>query len=601
MRLTISKQFTLRAASLGSVGAATLLMVACGGSGSSSSGLSITGVTSTGAALSGATVEARCANGTTGSATSSSTGTFTITLSGGTLPCMLRSSGTDASGNEITLHSIADTGTTTTNVTPLTELVVAAATGTSGSTPSTAFASFTSSTTTQSTLNTSKLTYAKTVVASAAAAAATAGGQTVNLTSIDPMKDSFTVGSSNDQLIDKLVAALKQNATSAQISQVIDSLSTAVQTAAKANPSDATAASTAASTQASATVSKPFAIANCPAVKNVPYRLVGLSGSYGISNSPTFGASTTSSSTSNTGSISWTYGNGSTATDTVTFSSTNACKFTAQSSGNYSVTGAFAPSGIFITSTTNGLSIGFPEQTIALSELAGTWSSVEYSTNGSTTGPWQNFQSLVTIDASGKVTSAKDCSGSTVATNSCVETTDTKPTFAVNADGGFDINGDSYTGRAFAFRSKSGGLMLVIPARTGYGMIIASKQNTLTTHPVDYQSVGYSAGASGLNTVTTSFSSFTMKVTASDAGSYTWLRTLLNGSTNNFAPTDVLNAPRAGLRYRASVTYTPTGSTTGTTSSAAIGLPIQGTGVVASISTGGTATPYLSLSVNDSK
>jgi hypothetical protein len=598
MKAISKTTFSVSAISLG----VSLLVAACGGGSSSgSSALSITGVTSTGKALNGATVEAHCANGTTGSATSSTDdkGTFTVSVSGGVLPCMLRSTGTDTSGNTVTMHSVADTGTSTTNVTPLTELVVSAATGTSGMKPSEAFASFANSTSTQGTLNTSKLTYAKQVVKSAVAAAATAGNKTVDLTNVDPLSGSFTVGSANDTLIDDLFTALKTNASTASVDSLLTSLSTAVATAAKASPTDAATASTAASTQASAVVTKPFAIANCAGARNVPYRMVTLGGNYGLSTAPTYG-----NSGSYSGAISWTWNDGSTETDTVTFNSSNACKFVATANG-VTTTGAFAPSGIFITQNTSGTGIGFPEQTIPLSELAGTWNGLEFSPSTSSTGTsWSNSQSMVTIDSNGSVTSMKDCTGDTTANNSCVDSTDTKPTFSANTSGGFDVKAGTNSQRAFAYRAPSGSLMLVVTS--GSGMLIATKQTTLATHPVDYQSVGYSVNASAATsttstTLSTSFSSFTMKVTKSDASSYTWLRSLLNGSTDNFNPTDLINVPRTGLRSRPAVTYTPTGTSTSVTSKAAVQMSVPTTGLVVGISTGGTAAPFMTLSVNDIK
>lgn len=594
---------------LGGVGVA-LVLSACGGSGSSSSVFSISGVTSTGAALSGASVEARCSNGTTGNTTSSTDGkgTFKVTVTGGTLPCMLRSSGTDSNGSDIVLHSIADKGTTTTNVTPLTELVVAAATGAAGgSTPSDAFAKYSSDSTTQSTLSTEKLTYAKTVAASAVNAAATSGGQTVDLTNVDPMSSPFAVGNENDKKIDDLVTALKKNAASAQIADLMANLSITVAAATQANPTDPNAASAAASTKASEMVIKPIAINNCPAARNVPYRLVGISGVYGLSATPIFGAN------GNTGSISIAWSDNSTETSTVSFNAVSACKFT---TANQS-TGAFAPSGVFFSqypkSSTSygGISIGFPEQKIALSELTGTWNSVEYSRDGSSTGPWQNFQSLMTIDASGNINSYKKCTGSSADTNSCIEqiaVTSTAPKITTNTNGGFDIT-QADANRAFAFRTSAGALMLTIsyPSTSGGGLIIATKQATLTNLAKGYTTAGYSAYANYASTIPSGFNSYVISITDSSPTSNTWTRSLFNDIADNYTVTEMLNLPRTGFRSRPSVIYTPTGISSPVTSTASVQLPITGTGVVATISTGTGAPnstgpfPFLTLAVNASK
>ncbi len=602
----LGKQIGIWLTSLSGVGLA-MLLTACGGSGSSSADaaktLSITGTTSTGAALAGATLDARCANGTTGSATSAQDGTYTVQISGGTLPCMLRATGTDVNGDPITLHSIADVGTTTTNVTPLTQWILTAATSASGTTPNDAFATFASSTT-QSSLSKDKLTDAKQVVANAAAAVATAGGQGVNLTTIDPLSDSFKVGSDNDKIIDALVAALKTNATSAKISEVIASLSNSISTAVKNNPSNVSAAISEASSKAASVVSKPFAIANCPAAQNVRYRIVGVGGGTALTEVSNFGTSS-SNLLSGTMVAKW-EGDTASETDTVTFDATNPCKFTVQPPGSSLITAAFAPSGIFVAqdaggaSSNAGIGIGFPEQTIALSELAGTWNALEFSKEGS---GWGNFQIVFTLDGVGNFSNVQECSGFT-ASNTCTSAVNPPKTLVANPKGGFDVTtGSTSSDRVFAFRSASGTLMLAV-ARSNGGLIIATPQTTLTSHPKDFTSVGYFVTASansGSSSLYTQFHSYTMQITesASDNASQTWLRSLYDGTTDNLSQVDYLNVPRQGLRSRPSVTYTRTGTNSSTTTHATISLPVKGAGFVASISTSATATtPFMTLSVN---
>jgi hypothetical protein len=421
------------------------------------------------------------------------------------------------------------------------------------------------------------------------------------------MSSPFAVGSDNDKKIDDLVIALKKNASSAQIADLMANLSIAVVAATQANPTDPNAASAAASNKASDVVIKPIAINNCPAARNVPYRLVGINGTYGLSATPNFGDD------SNTGSISITWSDNFTEISTVSFNAVSACKFTT----SIQSTGAFAPSGVFITqypkssTSSGGIIIGFPEQKIALSELAGTWNSVEYSREGSSTGPWQNFQTLMTIDANGNVISNKKCSGSSADTNSCIEqitVTSTAPKLTANTNGGFDIT-KTDANRAFAFRTSAGALMLTIsyPSTSGGGLVIATKQATLTNHAKGYTTAGYSAYVNYANTVPSSFSSYVMSITDSSPTSNTWTRSLVNDIADNYSVTDMLNLPRTGLRSRPSVTYTRTGSSSPSTSVASVQLPITGTGVVATISTGTGAPnstgpfPFLTMSVNASK
>lgn len=569
-----------------------LSLQACSSSSSSpASSLSISGTASTGAALNGATLEARCSNGTSGSATSSSDGSYTVQIANGVLPCMLRATGTDASGNDITLHSVADVGTTTANVTPLTELIVAAATGTQGGTPSDAFTQFAASSDTRSNLSTQKLTYAKTVVASAVTAAATAGNQTVSLTNVNPLSDSFKVGSDNDKLIDSLVAALKKNASAAKISEVIASLSEGIRAVAQTNPSDATAAASSAASKAQTVVSVPFAIPSCPAARNVRYRIVGSGGGTGLTSVTSF------SGNSGTATASW-EGDATTETDTFTFDTVNPCKFTLQpsTSGSSPLTGAYASSGAFVVQSSGsgdaGIGIGFPEQTIALSELAGTWNALEFSRDSG----WKNFQNLLTLDSAGNFSNVKSCSGTTSADNACVTPTGAPAKLVVNAKGGFDATGGGgHGGRVFAFKSASGNLMLVVALSPldGGGLIIATPQAALTTHAVNDESKGYYVSASPATTgsaLTTSFHSYTFKATASDAASTTWSATF-DASTTPDTFVDQWNQPRHGLSFRA-----PTTKFAGS-----IGMKIKGIGLTVRVSSGvdvtASPTPFMTLSV----
>lgn len=572
-----------------------LLLAACGGNSSSSPGLlSISGTTSTGAALNGASMDARCANGASGSATSSTdgSGSYTIQIANGVLPCMLRATGTDASGNTITLHSVADVGTTTANVTPLTELIVAAATGTLGGTPSDAFAQFASNSDTQNSLSTQKLSYAKTVVAGAVSAAATAGSQTVSLTGVDPLTDSFQVGTDNDQLIDKLVAALKKNASTAKVSEVIASLSDSIRVVTQDNPTSAAVASSEAASTAATVVNQPVAaIASCPAARNVRYRIVGSGGGTGLTNVSSF------SGNSGTATATW-EGDNTTETDAFTFDATNPCKFTMLPSGSASnpLTGAFASSGVFVLqasgSSDAGIGIGFPEQTITLSELAGTWNAFEFSNDSG----WKNFQNLLTLDSAGNFSNVRTCSGTTSSDNTCSTPAGAPTKLVANANGGFDATGGGgHGGRVFVFKSASGALMLVVALSPldGGGLIIASPQSEQTPPAVGAVSKGYYVTASpgAGSALTTSFHSYAFKATASDTTSTSWSATL-DGATTVLTPVDSWSQPRVGLGYRAPFTE----------HAASIGMPIKGIGLTVRISTGVNTntnpTPFMTLSVN---
>lgn len=182
----------------------SVLLVACGGGGGGSTvgtNFSIMGTAATGAAISSGTVEAKCKSGT-GTATTNYDGTFTVDISNGFLPCMLKA--TDPV-SKLSLHSVVETGATTTNISPATELVTATLLG---NTPSLVFADFSSSA--QEKISTPNIANA---VATFQAATAVLGSD-ADMTGIDVMKGSLSAatelapGNPADKKIDALMSAL---------------------------------------------------------------------------------------------------------------------------------------------------------------------------------------------------------------------------------------------------------------------------------------------------------------------------------------------------------------------------------------------------------
>lgn len=119
---------------------ASLSLAACGGGDEATSpapnppaatALAISGVAAVGAPLAGATVIARCSAGTPASTTTSATGSYSLSVVGGALPCVLRASGGTAGSvaNAQLLHAWLTGATTNSsahaNLTPLTELMAA--------------------------------------------------------------------------------------------------------------------------------------------------------------------------------------------------------------------------------------------------------------------------------------------------------------------------------------------------------------------------------------------------------------------------------------------------------------------------------------------
>ena len=167
--------------------------------------MTIGGTAATGAAIAAGTVEVKCATGTATGMTESN-GNYTVEVSGGVLPCVLRvTSGT------VVLHSLVveppDAGAAiVANITPLTELLVA---NVAGSAPDTLFTSF----------DAAAQARATPAAVDQAIVATVAGLQgTVDLTGIDPIHDPLlaanggSAGNALDAVLDQLKAALAARA-----------------------------------------------------------------------------------------------------------------------------------------------------------------------------------------------------------------------------------------------------------------------------------------------------------------------------------------------------------------------------------------------------
>ena len=99
----------------------------CGGGGSSSPAVAtatVSGTVATGAAIAGGSVSLNCVSGATGIATTAADGSYSLSVSGITFPCVARAT----YGASDKLHSYVSAAGTV-NITPVTELLVASLTG----------------------------------------------------------------------------------------------------------------------------------------------------------------------------------------------------------------------------------------------------------------------------------------------------------------------------------------------------------------------------------------------------------------------------------------------------------------------------------------
>ena len=157
-------------------------LAACGGGGGSSSSsassdLVISGVALTGTAIDAGAVQVKCQSGT-GTTTTGSDGSFTVTVTGGARPCLLKVTDPISSTD---IHSLLESGTVA-NISPVTDLVVS---NTTGVTPSTAFTNYT--TAIQSSITSAKVAQAITVAQKTTESL----GTDADMTGIDPLKISI--------------------------------------------------------------------------------------------------------------------------------------------------------------------------------------------------------------------------------------------------------------------------------------------------------------------------------------------------------------------------------------------------------------------------
>ena len=510
-----------RLATLALLAAAAL--AGCGGGGTAAttptppvtpSALTLTGTAATGRAWGGATLTAKCASGT-GTATTNADGSYTVSVSGGALPCVVRVVGTDGKA----LHSVAEGSGSSAivNISPLTELIVIQAAGGSAADM---FSSFDAPAQ-------AKLTSA--ALASATTAVATALQSVVNLSGINPIKDVLVAANGNaagnalDQKLDTLLAALAAaKLTVAELGTAIvnNGASAAVVVASQVKP----------------------AAAHCASARSGNYRLFSVR-PYAIYR----------------GRIDRVILDATTMTriypedpysDVLSAVAGKPCEFTAPEGENSFV---FSASGVFVDrysfSAVNGSSpaqmlIGMPEQTVALADLAGTWNTVGYENDGSNSpAPYKNSYATVTVDRAGRITAGLDCKQLLP----CTAWASLPAGFVVNTvDGGFDVTeADGGVSRFFAYRAPSGDMM-ILGQIANRGLIVASKQVPFTMPTVGettpfWESTLGSAGTGGPMFEDTSV------VTSVDSNAGTLSRRLKSlGRVDTFT----INAPRIGLRNR---------------------------------------------------
>jgi hypothetical protein len=532
---------------------ATATLAACGGGGSDapatlpvSASVTIAGTAAKGAALAGATVSVKCAAGN-GNATTGSDGKYTVTITGANLPCALRVAATDGTTFHSLLSGSGSTGSFTANLSPLTELLVARAAGTA---PATFYSNFAAGTAPSD---------AAVAAARDALKSLTAG--LIDLTGINPIGDTLVAanggnaGNELDTKIDKLMAALANAQTT------LDAVAAAI--VASPNLPDPIK-----------TILAPTA-ASCNWLRSGKYRMINP-----YVTDPRWRAHVLRIDAA-----------AMTATDqdgaTIAVTSDGGCQFTVDEA-EFTDTVMVSSAGILVvvsqskTTALRTVTIGLPEQTLPLSELAGMWNAASWGMpDGATTAGAVASTGEIAFNSAGQITTASRCQGLVPCT---IDTTGPFSMLTANAtSGGFDLT-DTVTGtpngRAFLFKNLAGKAVVVVLFPDG-SLLVMSRKEALGALPAVGTVSNYREFfLSGNGTVST-LTDQTTTVTAVNevAKSVTRLRT-----SDSRVDTLTYDRPRDGYRYRAQGSC----SFNGVVSNCAetVQLPLPGMGILLTTSAG---------------
>lgn len=524
--------------------AALMALAACGG-GDSPAVVAIDSVKLTGTALgqaplAGAIVDVKCTGGSA-STVANASGVYTVSIDRATLPCVVRATSADKA---TLFHSIAagsGSGSQVANVSPYTELIVAKATG---GAPADAYA-----TGAAAAVSAARLAEARAVLAAALAPLS------IDLASDNAITDTDPASAARLARIAALDTRLAEGKnTLADLAHAL-ALTTGTTT-----------------TRAVAAALTAPPVPNCIAARNVVYRVVSTDGTSRLA-SPDFASNALSD------------------TERLTLSPTQPCEFqfaTADAGASAATTtpasrGQVAPSGWFLTalSAAGGkdaaLTLAFPEQTLSLADLKGTWNTVEIEREGNQAPA--NVYAVLDIDATGRV-KASDCAGlaACVAGDSL--------TLTANPAGGYTLStagtGAPVNFQLYAYKARDGRKALAIVGAGTFA--VAAPQTALTLPTVGSAGQSLDAVLTWNGTVlNASISDGGSQVTAVDAAARRYTRLHGNGRTDQI----VLDTPRAGMRVR------PSGEFQGSPYAGLIQLPLV-EGVTAY---GGITAPRFGVSV----
>ena len=531
--------------------------VACGGSGSSvTSNLSLSGTAASGAALAGATIDAKCAEGST-STTTTADGSYTLTVPGGALPCMVRATSSDsATVYHALVDSSAGTSSAVVNVTPITELIMAQAIGAT-STPSAVFAS-------NSTPPSTAVTNLPTSITSVASSLKTATNGSVDFSAYNPMTTPFKAATSS----------AAGDAMDGKIDALMNTLKTANQSVSDISNTLIASSSGSTSTLANALAPLPSL---CPYAHSGNYQFVSSSGgNTTISLDLTAKTVTVADNswggtggTSETNAFIWVNEakcQGVTLT-TSTSSSSSGKQFAfskggvivaATGSGSASsTTSSVSTSNTPATPTSNGFAIGFPVQKIPLTSMPNTFSMVEYDTPASTGSTYPaTFWGVYKLDTNGNLTCLQNTNPDVCAAISGIVTANTDGTFNLKITN--TTTSTSWNNKLFVYRAPDGQILYTGTIANNGGMVIGTVQKPLVvpsaTTAVNVWEVR-SATSSATNSASTTVATYSYTEAPVDSTSYKRSYQTKNGAANDWVDTFIVNSPTTGFRKRPALTY----------------------------------------------
>ena len=522
---------------------ATLLgLTACGGGSDTPAATATTttfsGTAATGAALANATVTITCASGT-GTTTTATNGSYTKDLTGITLPCALKAASSDGTTvlYSVTTATATSSSTQVANITPLTQLLVASLAGTD---PATFFDTVTSSPASiTSVVTASAVSTAQTAVLTLLS---DAGIDTSSLTSTGLISGSLVAGSNTgyDGILESLYTLITSTIDSNPVT-ALASLTTTVATT-----------STATTTGTTNVASLPAALllktadTNCSALRSGDYWAI----------SPTMGGTIANQYTSGSYNASTKAATNLVGGSTVFSNASTTCRYLAADGVSDIVV---SQAGLVVARYRDGsnvyrLGFAIPKQTIALSELAGTWNALGFSTTTAGTS-YKGEMWTATVGSAGVTSDAIGCDGTSPTSTCSAVSTSNLPTFSSNSDGGFNVTTPAFPtdiSRAFAYRAGNGDLMLVMVDGDG-SVSTWTKQRTLSLPDVNtIQSASWSIRALSTLVANALNISYPATVTAVDsvAGSFTRTVNMADG-TVDYSETILQNTPRAGYNFRA--------------------------------------------------